>query len=305
MSSSTYLGFTPRDGSSNARAQCQGTIQRQFSGGYVLEYITEGFGVPNEGFESDETYAMERAKHSLQAGRLIAVHKIRHSARTLSEIVGLEEFNRIQDMWAQGTKRFRWSVAFPIIESYDVNGWPKAREIFGQDSYRKIYAHASATLRPLNNDERTVLDTLNLTRRVALNAWIGIDDEFSIAEMSEIPTRISKLIDQDLSGSALEGESVERMAKLRKRAAWIANKFWQQRSKEQKLQCDNCDFDPSSYLDSRQYSLRSVMDVHHLCPLEEGKRYTTTCDFALLCPTCHRIEHMLLQTGTSLFTTRS
>lgn len=35
-----WVGFTPSEGSTAARAQCQSTIAKQFGNGYVLEYIT-------------------------------------------------------------------------------------------------------------------------------------------------------------------------------------------------------------------------------------------------------------------------
>jgi hypothetical protein len=43
-------------------------------------------------------------------------------------------------------------------------------------------------------------------------------------------------------------------------------------------------------------SPRSLLDVHYKRPLGEGPRLTRADDFhfALLCPTCHRIEHARL-----------
>ncbi|MGH1574136.1 HNH endonuclease [Methylobacterium sp. P31] len=35
--------------------------------------------------------------------------------------------------------------------------------------------------------------------------------------------------------------------------------------------------------------------MHHLNPLEEGKRRTGFKDLALLCPTCHRIAHLRMK----------
>lgn len=296
----TWLGFTPRNGSLNARAQCQSTIQRQFAGGYVLEYITANFGVPNQGFEADNGYLEERDRHARQAGRLIAVHRIMHTARQLPEIIGQDEFEKIQNMWAQEGKRYRWSVAFPIIESYEIDGWPKANEVFDQESYRRLYAHSSSTLRPLNDRERQAIAALPLTPKQASNAWIGVEDEFAFAELSEIPLHIERQIARDLGGKALEGETEERKALFRRRAAWLANRFWQQRARDGLLTCDRCNFDPARVLDGSRYRLRTAMDVHHLNPLEEGRRYTTLSDFALLCPTCHRMEHMALRKGDSL-----
>lgn len=36
---------------------------------------------------------------------------------------------------------------------------------------------------------------------------------------------------------------------------------------------------------------RGMLDAHHLVPLQLGKRVSTLADFAVLCPTCHRIAH--------------
>lgn len=291
LAGTTWLGFTPTDGSPRSRAQCQSTINRQFSNGYVIEYITEQFSEPNPGFEGDPNYLEERDDHKELAGRLIAVHKLRNSARPLEEIIGEEEYKRLQDMWAQGEKRFRWSVAFPIIESYQIIGRPKAKDVLGDKGYRRLYQRSSATLRELNDGEREALGALELKPAEATNAWIGIEDEFAPAEGSEIDSRIEKLIGKDLRLGALEGFSEEKKSKIRRRAAWLADKFARKRMRSETLTCDNCGFDPSSIFEGTKIRLRSLFDVHHKHPLEEGIRYTTINDFALLCPTCHRVEH--------------
>jgi 5-methylcytosine-specific restriction protein A len=146
----TWIGFTPTDGSLTARNKCQSTIQRQFGRGYIIEYITEKFGDPNPGFEADPQYLAEREGHKELAGRFIAVHRLRATARPLNQILGKEQFEQLQDMWAQGGNRNRWSVAFPIIESYRINGRPKAKGILGEAPYARLYAHSSATLRPFH-----------------------------------------------------------------------------------------------------------------------------------------------------------
>src|SRR6266567_8827622 len=61
------------------------------------------------------------------------------------------------------------------------------------------------------------------------------------------------------------------------------------------LHCDECGFDPATRVDIQIIRPRSLLDVHHKRPLEEGVRYTTAADFKLLCPTCHRIEHARLK----------
>jgi len=295
LAGTTWLGFSPTNGSLQSRNQCQSTIQRQYAGGYVIEYITEQFSQPNPGFENDSQYLAERETHKDQAGRFIAVHKLRTTARDLREIIGDDEFKRLQDMWAQGEKRWRWSVAFPIVESYDIIGRPKAKAVLGDAGYRRLFQRSSATLRVLNDDERASLQELGLEPRQAANAWIGIEDEFAFAEASEIDERIRKAIERDLPDGALEGMEGERRAKVRRRAAWLAQQFVVQRRRNKTLHCDHCEFDPQHVTGIDGVNPRSLLDVHHMHPLEEGVRYTTIKDFALLCPTCHRVEHARLK----------
>ena len=291
LAGTTWIGFTPTSGDGSARSGCQSTIVKQFGKGYVIEYITEQFSQPNAGFEKDPDYLAEREAHAEQAGRLIAVHKLRPSSRSLEAIVGQEAFRRLQDMWAQGEKRWRWSVAFPIVDTYRIVGQPKAKDVLGDEGYRRLFAHSSATLRPLNDTERASLADLDLEPVIARNAWIAIEDEFQNAEAYPLTTYGVRDMRRDLPDGALEGMTDERRAKVRMRAAWLADRFVILRSKAGKLHCDDCRFDPSTVFPSGAIKPRSLLDVHHKHPMEEGVRYTTVNDFALLCPTCHRIEH--------------
>lgn len=288
----TWLGFTPTDGDLDSRNQCQSTIQKQFSAGYVIEYITETFQKPNKGFEHNPKYIADRKAHEERAGRFLAVHKLRTTSRSLETILGPDEFNNLQDMWAQGDKRFRWSVAFPIVQSFHVKGTPKAKDILGPEPYARLYAHASATLRPLTDEEQGLIADLEIEAVETKNAWIGIEDEFLLAEHSQINAATQKFIDQDLG--ALEGMEEKRLAKVKRRAAWIADRFIRERQKSGHLKCDDCNFDPCTIAAHLGVKARRFLDVHHKNPLDEGVRYTTTADFALLCPTCHRIEHAKL-----------
>jgi len=74
-------------------------------------------------------------------------------------------------------------------------------------------------------------------------------------------------------------------------AAWLADRFVILRSNAGTLHCDDCKFDPRLAFPSGGVKPRCLLDVHHKHPIEEGVRYTTIDDLALLCPTCHRIEH--------------
>jgi 5-methylcytosine-specific restriction protein A len=193
LAATTWMGFTPGGDGPNAQSSCQSSIRRQFGNGYVLEYITEQFSEPNTGFGSDPDYLAERAAHAELAGRLIAIHKLRATSRPLEAIVGPEAFKRTQDMWATDGKRWRWSVAFPIVESFDIAERPKARDVFGEDSYRFLYRYPSAGLRSLLDEHRSALMELELVRRNAANARIGVEDEFELAERSQINANTQRL----------------------------------------------------------------------------------------------------------------
>lgn len=75
----------------------------------------------------------------------------------------------------------------------------------------------------------------------------------------------------------------------------MAQKFIMKRRRAKTLHCDECQFDPSKVGGIEGINPRSLLDVHHMHPLDEGVRYTTIKDFALLCPTCHRVEHARLK----------
>jgi 5-methylcytosine-specific restriction protein A len=105
---------------------------------------------------------------------------------------------------------------------------------------------------------------------------------------------VERAIGRDLA--ALEGMDAERLAKVKRRAAWIADRFIRERQKAGMITCDACTFDPSKLAAELGVKPRGFLDVHHKNPLDEGVRYTTTADFALLCPTCHRAEHVRLRT---------
>jgi hypothetical protein len=62
---------------------------------------------------------------------------------------------------------------------------------------------------------------------------------------------------------------------VRKRAAWLADRFIRRRARDGQLTCDNCGFDPATKIERTAVKARSLLDVHHMDPLNEGVRYTT------------------------------
>ncbi|OSQ47364.1 HNH endonuclease [Thalassospira alkalitolerans] len=291
----TWIGFTPTGKGVSAIPQCESTIQRQFSHGWIIEYITETFHNPNVGYEDDPDYVKTLARHEKLKGRLIAVHKLRYTSRPLKSIIGEDEYKHLQDMWDQDGQRRRWSVAFPIVGTYRISGTPKAKDVLDEPTYRRLFARSSATLRAINDDERALFEGLELEHQDAPNAHVAIDDEIQLAEKSDIDRTSIHLIERDLTDRALEGFPIERRIKLRKRAAWIADSFVRSRRSQGTLLCDQCGFDPRSIFPNIKLKARALLDVHHKNPIAEGIRYTSHKDFTLLCPTCHRVEHVKLK----------
>ena len=143
------------------------------------------------------------------------------SGRSQREIIDDIAFERLQDMWAKDGNRVRWSVAFPIIETYEIVDQPDASDVLGETSYRRLFAHPATLLRPLNERERVKLADLTIEPRAAINAWIAIEDEaeWAMQDEKEIPAPIRRNIDIDLRG-AMEGFSEERRVMVRGDRDW-------------------------------------------------------------------------------------
>ncbi len=291
---SEWMGFTPTGTGHDAKEKCQSTILKQANKGYVIEYITKNSEKPNLGYETDPAYLKTVEKHKAIAGRLIAVHRLRHTSRNLIEIMGSKDFESLQDMWGRDGKRHRWSVAFPIVESYQIIDLPLASDVFSTNSMKRLFKRQSSTLRVLNFEERQAIASLKIFMRAVSNAKIAIEDDFRKSEGSEIDPRIEESIYADLECIAIEGETKEYVAKVKKRAAWLANEFIREKQNKGLLFCEQCGFNPKDKIQDSAISLRTLLDVHHKDPLAEGKRETKICDFALLCPTCHRFEHAMI-----------
>lgn len=294
LAASNWIGFTPPTPSLHSREQRRTAINHQIRNGYVIEYITRTIDQPNEGFETDPQYLADRERHRPLAGKLIAVHRLIPSALPLQQIVGESSYKHMQDMWARRDRRHRWSIAFPVVESFSIPAQPRASDILSEQAMKRVFAHASGTLRPLNDDERSQIADIEIKHRYIENPWLAIDAEFEMASGSEISGRFQRMMDQDLG--ALEGMTTEQRRKVRVRAAWKAEAYARRLWREGLLRCEECGFDPILKAKDTSISPRTLIDVHHKHPLEEGQRLTTDADFAVLCPTCHRFVHALGRT---------
>jgi 5-methylcytosine-specific restriction protein A len=288
-----WAGFTPTGKGPDAHAKCEATIVRQMAKGYILERVTSNFGEPNSEFSDDPRIAQERIEHAKVADSLVAVHHLRHAALPLREIVGDEDFEWLQNAWAEPSKRNRWSVAFPIVRSFRIVGAPKSKDVLSREVFRRIYQSQNALLRLLDDEARAEIADLEIEEVEVPAVLVGLDQDYIKAIQSDVTLKNMRDIGTDLRG-AIEGETEERRSKIVRRAAWLADKFIRERIKLGDLKCDKCSFDPKHRDDLSGIKLRSCFDVHHTNPLAEGRRFTDLDDLALLCPTCHRIEHLQL-----------
>jgi 5-methylcytosine-specific restriction enzyme A len=168
---------------------------------------------------------------------------------------------------------------------------------FGSEAYRRIFRHQAAGLRPRNEAERVAVADLVVEPRPAANMWIAIEEDAAKADGGGIDPKILNDLADDLAFASWEGLTEEQKRWVRKRAPWLANMFWRDRWRRGAVTCDECQFDPVARTKDTQINPRSLMDVHHRNPLREGHQLTTSADFQLLCPNCHRYVHAALRRG--------
>src|SRR5262249_46453775 len=197
-------------------------------------------------------------------------------------IIGEKQYKRTQDMWAKEGQRWRWAVAFPIVESYIIIDEPKARDVFGEKLYQRLYQHPARILRPLSNAERAVISGLKIRHIEAPNIKFEIRHNEAVSERN----RIDQNVAEDF-GRVLEGLTVEQQVKRRSREASLRLEFLNSRAAT--MHCDSCEWNPAKQPDLCGLTARSLFDVHHKRPLADGVRDTTLRDLSLLCPRCHRI----------------
>lgn len=143
-----------------------------------------------------------------------------------------------------------------LIETFTIDDPPDAEDMFGHDAYRRLFAHASGMLRPLSPEETGRLMDLEIRPLETANAWVGIEDEAQMAEMSEIDERTRRNIDHDLTVSgAIEGLTDEQRQQIRLRAAWLADRFIRNRRDAGTIICDDCGFDHVLASQARRSSL--------------------------------------------------
>lgn len=258
--------------------------------GYVLEYVSISRPPPNPG--SRPLTPEEKAVHARAAGALTGVFKLANRPVHARELMPPEQYNDLQNRWDQRGDRARWSEAFPIIEAWEIRGWPKARDILGLEAAARRCEMQSQFLKALDDNDRVKLANLDLLPidlpADGLAAKYFID--LAQRENTDRGGRAEGLMFEDRplyeDYSAIEGATREVRVRLAQRDRHLVRLI----KRGTPLKCAICSYDPIGR-GANQTQARAILDAHHKVPVRAGKRLSRVEDFVLLCPSCHREVH--------------
>ncbi len=184
------------------------------------------------------------------------------------------------------------------LAKYDVrkSGLPSRPDNPMHELCRKLLGHSLRKVTALDGNEAAYLrEFFSFAASGPAKPEMEVAEETAMVEGGPIDHRTQKLIDHDLSAWAIEGLTDDQKIKVRRRAQWLADRYIRDRVDRGLLTCESCGFDPIKRVQGTAVRPRSLLDVHHKNPLDEGVRETTLQDFCLLCPNCHRFEHAVIR----------
>jgi hypothetical protein len=267
-----WVGFTPGRDNAASRAQSRATISRQMGSGYILEYVSIALPQPNAG--SRPLTLDDRAMHAKAAGALTGVFKLANRPVHARELIGLQDYQDMQDRWDKGKDRVRWSEGFPIIEAWEIRDWPKARKVLGLESAARACEQLARGLKPLNEDDRTKLAPLEIVP-IELPS-----DGFAARYFIDLAQQTNQLngraagslspgdrgLSEDYSG--IEGTTRDQRVRIVLRDRYLVKRLKQTTP----LKCSTCTYDPFEHGASASQA-RAILEAHHTLPMQAGKRY--------------------------------
>ena len=291
-----WIGFTPRGDDINSRAQLRSTINHQIGRGYIVEYVLRTRPQPKPG--GRPLTADELALHAKTAGALTAVFMLDPSESVHARaLMGAQEYDDMQGRWDLEGKNLRWSVAFPIIEAWEIVGWPKARDVLGLEAARRTCEQLSVGLKPLNDDDRARLAPLKIVPihlpadGVAARHFID-----RVQQENKINGRQADALSPGDRGLLEDYSAIEGLPKAAvRRVVQRDHRLIKLVKDKGPLKCRACTYDPAER-GANPRQARAILEAHHLCPMQLGERMSTIEDLVLLCPTCHREVHQELRT---------
>jgi 5-methylcytosine-specific restriction enzyme A len=286
-----WVGFTPSKDAAASRGQLRSTVGRQMGHGYVLEYVS--ISQPNPNPNSPRLTPEERELHAKAAGSLTAVFKLGNRPAHTREYIGDKEYGDIQDRWDQQGHRVRWSEAYPIIEAWEITGWPKARDVLGLEAAARRCEMLAQGLKVLDDDDRAKLAHLDIVPidlpadGLAARYFVELAQQNN--ELNGVPraalTHEGRLLSEDYS--AVEGMPKDTRSRRAQRDQHLV-KILKQNGP---LKCSICSYDPI-IRGATPRQARAILEAHHFrIPLCAGVRLSNVTDLILLCPTCHREVH--------------
>lgn len=170
----------------------------------------------------------------------------------------------------------QWPVAIAVHDVYNIAGWPLLVD-------------------DLHFPDRSILnaafDNVVCPKELIEQLWQALcGRELTLRDLDPIPgfrdpghaCLVSTYLPRKVSveeGRRLRKESVEL-----ERRGQVAGEAKKQNARQHKGRhtCEACGFSDE---------MSALLDAHHLVPLALGQRTSVVTDFAILCPTCHRIAH--------------
>ncbi len=285
-----WVGFTPSRDTPSSREGLRSTVNRQMGHGYVLEYVL--ISLPPLNPKGRPLTLEEKALHARAAGSLTAVFKLANRPVHAHDLIRPEQYDDLQNRWDQRGDRARWSEAYPIIEAWEITGWPKARGILGPEASRHRCETLALTLKVLDEGDRAKLADLELSPIDLPADGLAARHFIDLAQLTnkERGIRTEGLTPEDRplyeDYSAIEGVTKEMRVRLAQRDRHLVWRLKQIRP----LTCVICCYDPKGR-GATAAQARAILEAHHLVPIRGGKRLSRLADFVLLCPTCHREVH--------------
>jgi len=285
-----WLGFTPARDNTASRAKLRSTVTRQMGAGYVMEYIPLTRPAPKLG--SPPLTEDEKELHAKSAGALTAVFKLASRPVHAIKVVGRENYDGLQRRWDRNGAGTRWSEAFPILEAWQIEGWPKARDVLGPEAAGRLCEIQSRVLTILHDSDRQKVADLEISPidlpATGLAAQHFIDLEMKTnSDQNRPPEALSSEARQLYADyTAIEGITKEARTRYALRDRHLAREL----KRIGPLICALCAYDPLTRgAEPRRAS--SMLDAHHRTPISAGVRLSRREDLVLLCPTCHREVH--------------
>ena len=286
-----WVGFTPSKDDPASRQQLRATVSRQMGHGYVLEYVSLSRPPPNP--NSRPLTAGEKALHAKAAGALTAVFKLANRPVHARELIESQQYEDIQNRWDQRGDRARWSEAFPIIEAWEITGWPKARDVLGVEAAARRCEIQSQGLKVLDHDDRSKLAHLDLSPidlpadGLAARHFVDLarqNNELHGVQGAALALEDRRQLFEDYG--AIEGITKERRVRFAQRDRYLVTIL----KRDTPLKCTICCYDPIDRGATRAQA-RAILEAHHRMPVRAGERLSKVADLILLCPTCHREVH--------------